>query len=176
MPPTRGLVGSSQGSDQVEYDAGERAGRERRDHSGLEAEDRHGGCNAERKRPWIDTGPNPRIGCTARKIEWMANQIARLRMTPTTAAVIADNAALSALFPRSCSTKGAPRKIHRKHGVNVTQVASRPPRVPAASGESPPGSRNAAMKPTNWSTMISGPGVVSAIPRPSSISPGCSQP
>ena len=28
------------------------------------------------------------------------------------------------------------------------------------------------MKPTNWSTMISGPGVVSAMPRPSSISPG----
>jgi hypothetical protein len=32
------------------------------------------------------------------------------------------------------------------------------------------------MKPTNWTTMISGPGVVSAMPRPSSISPGRSQP
>ena len=32
------------------------------------------------------------------------------------------------------------------------------------------------MKPTNWSTMISGPGVVSAMPRPSSISPGLSHP
>jgi hypothetical protein len=32
------------------------------------------------------------------------------------------------------------------------------------------------MKPTNWSTMISGPGVVSAMPKPSSISPGWSQP
>ena len=56
--------------------------------------------------------------------------------------------------------------------MNVTQVASRPPSVPASIGESAPGSRKAAMKPTNWSTMISGPGVVSAIPRPSSISPG----
>ncbi len=70
---------------------------------------------------------------------------------------------------------GAPRKIQRKHGANVTQVASRPPSVPATIGESPPGSRNAAMKPTNCSTMISGPGVVSAMPRPSSISPGVTQ-
>ena len=31
------------------------------------------------------------------------------------------------------------------------------------------------MKPTNWVTMIKGPGVVSASPRPSSISPGRSQ-
>ncbi len=56
--------------------------------------------------------------------------------------------------------------------MNVTQVASRPPSVPATIGDSVPGSRNAAMKPTNCSTMISGPGVVSAMPRPSSISPG----
>src|SRR4051794_6932690 len=71
---------------------------------------------------------------------------------------------------------GAPKKIHRKQGVNVTHVARRPPSVPASIGESVPGSRNAAMKPTNCTTMISGPGVVSAIPSPSSISPGCSQP
>jgi hypothetical protein len=32
------------------------------------------------------------------------------------------------------------------------------------------------MKPTNWVTMMSGPGVVSAMPSPSSISPGASQP
>ena len=105
-----------------------------------------------------------------------ANQIARLRMTPTTAAVIADSAALRARLPRIRSMKGAPRKIHRKHGVKVTQVASSPPRVPARSGLNEPGSRKAAMKPTNCSTMISGPGVVSAMPRPSSISPGASQP
>src|SRR5919199_3474101 len=84
----------------------------------------------------------------------MANQTARLRITPTTAAVIAESAALRALLPRIFSTYGAPRKIHRKHGVNVTQVASRPPSVPATSGFSAPGSRNAPMKPTNWSTMM----------------------
>ena len=88
--------------------------------------------------------------CTVlRKTVWMANQMARFKITPTTAAVSADSAALSALFPRSFSTNGAPRKIHRKQGVNVTHVASRPPRVPASIGERPPGSRNAAMNPTN---------------------------
>ena len=47
----------------------------------------------------------------------------------------------------STSMKGAPRKIQRKQGVKVTQVASRPPSVPASIGDSVPGSRNAAMKP-----------------------------
>src|SRR5262249_1478417 len=62
---------------------------------------------------------------------WIATQMARFKTTPTTAAVMADSAALSALLPRSFSTNGAPRKIHRKQGVNVTQVASKPPSVPA---------------------------------------------
>ena len=77
------------------------------------------------------TGPK-RSGRTAAKTVCTANQIARLRMTPTTAAVIADSAALRARLPRIRSMKGAPRKIHRKHGVKVTQVASSPPRVPAS--------------------------------------------
>src|SRR5215472_17778727 len=54
-------------------------------------------------------------------------------MTPTTAAVIAENAAFSPLLPRRFSMNGAPAKIQRKHGVNVTQVAN-PPNVPASSG------------------------------------------
>jgi hypothetical protein len=72
--------------------------------------------------------------------------------------------------------KGAPRKIQRKQGAKVTQVVSSPPSVPATRGDRPPASRKAPMKPTNWVTMISGPGVVSAMPSPSSISPGASQP
>jgi hypothetical protein len=32
---------------------------------------------------------------------------------------------------------GAPRKIHRKQGMNVTQVASRPPSVPRATEKHP---------------------------------------
>jgi hypothetical protein len=119
-------------------------------------------------------GPQ-RNGRTSAKMVWTANQMARLRMTPTTAAVIAERAPLRALLPRICSMKGAPRKIHRKQGAKVTHVASSPPSVPATSGLKAPGSRNAAMKPTNCSTMMSGPGVVSAMPRPSSISPGPSQ-
>src|ERR1700730_10425260 len=65
-----------------------------------------------------------------------ANQIARLRTTPTTAAVIVESAALTALLSRRTSTNGAPRKIQRKHGMKVTQVASNPPSVPASIGES----------------------------------------
>ena len=97
-------------------------------------------------------------------------------MTPTTAAVTAVSAAPSARLSRSRSMKGAPRKIHRKQGRKVTQVVSSPPRVAASSGGRPPASRSAPMKPTNCVTMISGPGVVSAMPSPSSISPGASQP
>ena len=36
--------------------------------------------------------------------------------------------------------------------MKVTQVASRPPSAPASGGGNSPGERNAAMKPTNWST------------------------
>src|SRR5215468_3796412 len=92
---------------------------------------------------------NARMGIVARNRLWIANQIARLRTTPTTAAVIADIAPLSALLPRRTSTKGAPRKIHRKHGMKVTHVASNPPIVAASSGGRLPGLRYAAMKPTN---------------------------
>src|SRR3954451_13596297 len=78
--------------------------------------------------------PYPCTGLTSRKMVWSANQIARLRTTPTTAAVIADSAPLRGLLSRSTSMKGAPRKIHKKQGVNVTHVASKPPKVPASIG------------------------------------------
>jgi hypothetical protein len=45
-----------------------------------------------------------------------------LRITPTTAAVIAERLAASVRFSRKRSTYGAPRKIHRKLGKNVTQT------------------------------------------------------
>ena len=97
-------------------------------------------------------------------------------MTPTTAAVMAVSAAVSTALSRSRSMKGAPRKIHRKQGVKVTHVVRSPPSVAANRGDRPLASRKAPMKPTNCVTMIKGPGVVSAMPRPSSISPGASQP
>ena len=51
-----------------------------------------------------------------------ANQTVRLRMTPTTAAVIAASAPVSIRLARNCSTKGAPAKIHSIEALNVTQV------------------------------------------------------
>src|SRR5712671_7567922 len=69
-----------------------------------------------------------RTGSTSRKIVWIANQIARLRMTPTTAAVIVDSDAVRALLPRSASMYGPPRKIQRKQGTKVVHFASVPPR------------------------------------------------
>jgi hypothetical protein len=48
---------------------------------------------------------------------------ARLRTTPTTAAVMVASAADSALLPSRVSTKGASRKIHKKHGTNVAEVS-----------------------------------------------------
>ena len=66
---------------------------------------------------------------------WIANHMARLSTTPTTAAVMADMAPLRTLLPRSTSTKGAPKNIHKKHGIKVTQVVNSPPKVAAVSGE-----------------------------------------
>src|SRR6266404_2861210 len=85
--------------------------------------------------------PNDRTGKVSRNTVCSANQIDRLRITPTTAAVIAVSAPANPLLPRRISMKGAPRKIHRKHGVKVTHVASNPPSVPASIGDSAPGSR-----------------------------------
>src|SRR3546814_11497181 len=89
---------------------------------------------------------------------WIPNQTARLRITPTTAAVIAESAADNARLPRSRSMNGAPAKIHRKHGRKVTQVVRIAPKVAATSGGSPVASRKAARKPTNCVTLIDGPG------------------
>src|SRR5882757_6412043 len=81
-------------------------------------------------------------GSTSRKIVWIANQIARLRMTPTTAAVIAESDAVRALLPRSASMYGPPRKIQRKHGTKVVHLASVPPSAAAIIGSRAPGWRN----------------------------------
>ncbi len=117
------------------------------------------------------------------RVEMPTNQIAtscphcvqrdphgQLSMTPTTAAVIPESAALITRLPRNASTYGAPRKIHRKHGVNVTQVVSSD-RARLPHRQTVRLVPNASMKATYCTTMISGPGVVSANASPSSISP-----
>ena len=104
-----------------------------------------------------------------------ANQTDRLRITPTTAAVIAASAPASLRLPRSSSMNGAPAKIHSIDGTKVTQVVIAAPSSPATSGVNGAASRKAAMKPTNCVTRINGPGVVSASPSPSTISDADSQ-
>src|SRR5712675_3120769 len=74
-----------------------------------------GASNANRK---------ARTGSTSWNSVWMQNQTARLRMTPTTAAVMAESDAVRALFPRSASMYGPPRKIQRKHGTKVVHLRS----------------------------------------------------
>src|SRR3954452_215499 len=76
--------------------------------------------------------PNP-CTCAARRNQvWSTNQIARLRITPTTAAVIPAKPPLSGLLLRKVSTKGAPRPIKRKHGTKVHQLAKRSPNLTAS--------------------------------------------
>src|SRR5262249_53804678 len=96
---------------------------------------RVGGTGASKAKGQVLTGT------VAPKIVWIANQTAKFRITPTTAAVTAESAAFSAATLRSLSMKGAPTNIQRKQGVNVTQVASNPPMVPASRGDNVPALR-----------------------------------
>ncbi len=63
---------------------------------------------------------------------WVVNFTPRLRMTPTTAAVMAVSAALRRGCSPSFSMWGAPRKMKRKQGMNVTQVVMSAPTVAPA--------------------------------------------
>src|SRR5215472_15646821 len=59
-----------------------------------------------------DSG-NARTGTVSRNTLWIANQMARFKTTPTTAAVMAESAALSALLLFIVLMNGPPRKIQR---------------------------------------------------------------
>src|SRR5438046_7802188 len=93
--------------------------------------------------------PSHCTGCSSANSTCRANQTARFRITPTTAAVTAPSAAASALLARNASANGAPKKIQRKQGVKVTQVVSRPPSVTASTGLSDPGERQAPRRTKN---------------------------
>jgi hypothetical protein len=71
---------------------------------------------------------------------------------------------------------GAPSKTNRKLGTKVTQVTSSVASTAATHGSSSPGARYALSSATTCTTMISGPGVVSADARPRTISRGPNQP
>src|ERR1043166_6018104 len=60
--------------------------------------------------------PCQRSGTVSRKIVCNANQIARFRITPTTAAVMPASAPESGLLSRQRLVKGAPTPKHNQHG------------------------------------------------------------
>ena len=85
------------------------------------------------------SGP-ARISSTSANSTCSANQTVRLRITPTTAAVMAASAPDRRRLARSCSTNGAPAKISSIGGTKVTQVVSAEPSTALVSGENGSGS------------------------------------
>ena len=85
------------------------------------------------------TMTNQSTRCGAGKTVCNANQTVRCDITPTTAAVTAERAAVNRWFPRNRSTCGAPKSTHKKPGTKVVQVVISAPRVAARSGDKPPG-------------------------------------
>ena len=81
-------------------------------------------------------------------------------------------------LPRVDSTSGAPARMKTKLGRKVKNVATAAPAMPAAASASGPKISlvQAPTKPTNATTMISGPGVVSPSASPSIICGPVSQP
>jgi len=115
-----------------------------RQHSHIEAEDRGSWRDGKGQRGNIDARPDRHVerqperspGTVLPEHVCSANQIDRLRITPTTAAVIADSAPASPLLPRNGFDERARQENPQEAGVNVTQVASNPPSVPASIGDS----------------------------------------
>ena len=102
---------------------------------------------------------------------FLAKNIARLIITPTTAAVTAESGALNLRSPLVASTPGPPKKINKNDGKKVNNVATDAPAKPANNKASGPNISfvQAPTKPTNATTIISGPGVVSPNAKPSII-------
>jgi hypothetical protein len=107
-----------------------------------------------------------------------AKYTARLTITPTTAAVMAVSGAVSLASSRVPSTSGPPARMKRNDGRKVKNVATQAPATAAASSASAPSASlvHPPRKPTNATTMMSGPGVVSPSARPSIICAAVSQP
>src|SRR5687767_14586343 len=83
------------------------------------------------KGPYVTASVRRKIVCTA-------NQTDRFKITPTTAAVTHESAAFKARCRRSDSMYGAPTKLNRKLGRNVTQVVTSAPKTAANHGSSGP--------------------------------------
>ena len=91
--------------------ASEATPHESRDHADLEAEDRNRRAERQNETPNIEACQDRRVKAEAKSADMArgakhrvnCDQIARLRMTPTTAAVIAESAPARGLLPRSCT-------------------------------------------------------------------------
>src|SRR5512144_1647692 len=107
-----------------------------------------------------------------------AKNTARFTITPTTAAVMPLSGAVNRSWPCVDSISGAPARMNKKLGRNVKNVATVAPAMPASASDSAPNTCRVQppTKPTNATTMISGPGVDSPSARPSIICGGVSQP
>lgn len=97
-------------------------------------------------------------------------------MTPTTAAVIAFNRAVNDSLPCFVSIKGAPIKIKIKLGKKVKKVTTVAPVKAETKWAFGPNTcvTHPLTNPTNVTTMMSGPRVVSPTARPSIICCGVS--
>jgi hypothetical protein len=102
-----------------------------------------------------------------------AKYTARLAITPTTAAVTPVSAAV--LVAAEPFHVGGAQEHEQEAGHERHPVTSTDATMPATQGSRAPGLRYAPRNATNCTTMISGPGVVSARASPRTISPGASQ-
>jgi hypothetical protein len=100
-----------------------------------------------------------------------AKNSARFRITPTTAAVMADSGAVKPSLPCVASTSGPPARMKTKLGRKVKKVTTAGRQRRARNSASGPSTClvQPPTKPTKATTMISGPGVVSPSARPSII-------
>ncbi len=132
-------------------------------------------ARAKASRPPATPPDGPPFRLAGQKVA-VAKTTPSFSITPTTAAVMPVSAACSLGLAVRRSMYGAPAKTRKKLGRNMPKVVKSPPRTPAVRGVSAPGLFQAVMKPVNCVTMISGPGVVSARPRPSTSCSWVSQP
>ena len=87
----------------------------------------------------VKSSPKPLIGSPRRNIVRVPNLTAKVRTTPSTPPVMALKVALISLLSRNLSMNGPTRKIHKKLGMEMIHMLSRPPRMPAAIGGNTPG-------------------------------------
>ena len=129
---------SANSADEIETDRGQTARDKRRDHSYPKPKDQHGSGNCYRECPRVQTVSFRHIegeqfcpdGC--RLVEQRVNREPDGEVQDHANNCSSDRreSRIQCLNASSCSMKGAPTKIQRKQGINVTQVASRPTERP----------------------------------------------